>query len=105
MSETPTIAPEHQAAIEAEYGTYVATQVIYLAGGRAFNPGDAVPVSHVERGIVGLESVARAQRDEPAGNASLEAWQEFARSKGATDEDLDGVSRDDLRTTYSTKEA
>lgn len=37
---------------------------------------------------------------EPAGNASLEAWQEFARSKGATSEDLEGKKRDELRETY-----
>jgi hypothetical protein len=36
----------------------------------------------------------------PAKNASLEKWQEFARSKGATDADLDGVSRDDLVAAY-----
>lgn len=36
----------------------------------------------------------------PAGNASLEKWQEYARSQGASDADLDGVSRDDLRDRY-----
>jgi len=105
VSQSPTTAPEQQAAIEAEYGTYVATQPIDIGGARAFNPGDAVPASHVERGVVSLDSVAKAQLDEPAGNATLEAWQAYARSKGATDEELAGVSRDDLRTTYSSKEA
>lgn len=37
----------------------------------------------------------------PAGNASLETWQEFARTKGFTEEDLDGKSRDDLRAALS----
>lgn len=36
----------------------------------------------------------------PAGNASLEDWQEFARSKGASDEDLEGKTRNDLRDSY-----
>lgn len=37
----------------------------------------------------------------PRGNASLEAWQEYAKSKGATDEDLDGKSRDEVRDQYA----
>lgn len=36
----------------------------------------------------------------PAGNASTEVWQDYARSKGATDADLEGKSRDDLRDAY-----
>jgi hypothetical protein len=90
---------------EAEWTTYVATEVININGARAFNPGDPVPASHVEGGVVPSGSVAKAQRDEPAGNASLEAWQEFARSKGATDEDLADKSRDQLRDLYTTKES
>lgn len=35
--------------------------------------------------------------DAPKGNASLEAWQNYARGKGFTDDDLEGRSRDDLR--------
>jgi len=105
VSESPTTAVDHQAAIAAEYGTYVATEPIDIGGARAFNPGDAVPVSHVANGVVPQSAVAKAQLDEPAGNATLEAWQAYARSKGATDADLDGVSRDDLRTTYTSKEA
>lgn len=38
--------------------------------------------------------------EQPAGNASLEEWQEFARTQGATDADLDGKSRNDLRDQY-----
>lgn len=105
MSESPTTAAEQQAAISAEYGTYVATEPIDIGGARAFNPGDAVPVSHVEGGVVPASSVAKAQLDEPAGNAALDVWQAYARSKGATDAELDGKSRDDLRTAYSSKEA
>lgn len=47
------------------------------------------------------EPVVEAGVDErPAGNASLEEWQEFARAQGASDADLDGKSRNDLRDQY-----
>jgi hypothetical protein len=36
----------------------------------------------------------------PAGNATTEEWQDYARSQGASDEDLEGQSRDDLRKQY-----
>ena len=37
------------AAQEAEYATYVATEPILVDGARAYNPGDAVPASNVEK--------------------------------------------------------
>ncbi|MSZ76333.1 MAG: hypothetical protein F2667_04405 [Actinobacteria bacterium] len=37
----------------------------------------------------------------PAGNASFEAWAEFARSKGFTEDQIVGQSRDDLRAALS----
>lgn len=43
---------------------------------------------------------AESGSEQPAGNASLEEWQEFARTQGATDTDLDGKSRNDLRDQY-----
>lgn len=55
----PTAADDFQAAQEAEYGEYVAVEVIAIDGVRAFNIGDAVPKSHVERGVVAKEQVAR----------------------------------------------
>lgn len=42
-----------------EYGAYVAVQPIDIGGARAFNVGDAVPASHVTRGVVSSESVAK----------------------------------------------
>jgi hypothetical protein len=39
----------HAAAQEKEYGTYVATQPIFIDGARAFNPGHPVPAGHVSR--------------------------------------------------------
>lgn len=53
-------ATEHEALIAAEYGTYVAAEAIFIAGARAFNQGDAVPVSHLERGVVTAEQVVKA---------------------------------------------
>lgn len=38
--------------------------------------------------------------EKPAGNASIEAWQDYARSQGVSDDDLEGKSRDDLRDLY-----
>lgn len=37
----------------------------------------------------------------PKGNASLATWQDYARSQGATEEDLDGLTRDELRDRYT----
>lgn len=48
------------AAQAREYGTYVATEPIFIGGARAFNVGDAVPVGHVDDGIVPKTAVAKA---------------------------------------------
>lgn len=37
---------------------------------------------------------------EPAGNASKEEWVEYAKSKGASDEDLEGLGRNEIRDQY-----
>ena len=39
--------------------------------------------------------------NQPKANASLGEWQTFARSQGATDEELEGQGRNDLRDRYS----
>jgi hypothetical protein len=59
MPDTPTTAAELRDAQAAEYGTYVAVQPIDIGGARAFNVGDAVPVSHVDRGVVSTDQVAK----------------------------------------------
>lgn len=64
----PNTAEEQQAAIDKEYGVYVATEPINVGSVRAFNVGDPVPVSHVERGVVDSASVAK--RDTKAGRAA-----------------------------------
>ena len=51
-----------------EYGTYVATEQIHIGTALAFNVGDPVPASHVERGVVDSSQVAK--RDTKAGKAA-----------------------------------
>jgi hypothetical protein len=41
----------------AEYSKWVAVVPIDIHGARAFNPGDPVPVSHVDRGVVASHQV------------------------------------------------
>lgn len=50
-----------------EYGTYVAKEAIYIGRARAFNPGDAVPVSHVTRGVVDKSQVERSDPEKKKG--------------------------------------
>lgn len=42
-----------------EYGQFVAAEPIDIGGARAFNVGDPVPASHVSRGVVPQEKVAK----------------------------------------------
>lgn len=42
-----------------EYGSYVAVTAINILGARAFNVGDPVPASHVDRGVVDPSQVAK----------------------------------------------
>src|SRR5687768_7602918 len=56
-SAGPLSADEQRKAIEAECGKYRAASVIEVNGVRAFNPGDPVPVSTVEAGIVPSDAV------------------------------------------------
>lgn len=60
--------------------------------------------------LVPIVPAPEKPEDEPAGNASREDWIAFARSKGATDEDLvdgdgKGLVRDALREKYGTPAA
>ena len=56
----PTPDEQLDAAQRREYGTYVAKEPINIGYARAFNEGDPVPVSHVERGIVSEDQVVKA---------------------------------------------
>ncbi|GAB3884584.1 hypothetical protein [Terrabacter terrigena] len=96
---------EYLAAQKAEWGTYVAAEPIDINGARAFNPGDAVPLSHVENGVVHPSSVTKAQVDPPARNASREQWAAYALTRdGVTEPDIADLSRDQLVETYAPKE-
>jgi hypothetical protein len=55
----PTTAAEFREALGAEYGVYVAAVPIDINGARAFNIGDPVPVSHVERQVVEADQVKK----------------------------------------------
>ena len=72
MPEDP--AAEARARLDAqaeEYGTYVAVNAIAIDGVRAFNPGDPVPKSHVERGLVSDDDVRLAEQ--PAADVEADA--------------------------------
>lgn len=56
---TPDEILAAQQAKEDEYGEYVAKDVIAIDGVRAFNAGDPVPKSHVDRGVVDKSQVAK----------------------------------------------
>lgn len=48
-----------------EWNTYVAAEPIDINGARAFNIGDAVPKSHVDRGVVRAEQVRDPRETAP----------------------------------------
>jgi len=56
---SPTTAAEFREALGKEYGEYVAAVPININGARAFNVGDPVPVSHVERNVVEPDQVKK----------------------------------------------
>jgi hypothetical protein len=60
MPDSPTTAAEFREEQAKEYGVYVANQAIFIDGARAFNAGDPVPVSHVERGVVSVDEVVKS---------------------------------------------
>lgn len=65
---TPTPTEAYRDAQAAEYGVYVAAEDIFIGGGRAFNEGDPVPVSHVDRGVVTKDQVKKVKHtDEKKG--------------------------------------
>lgn len=43
----------------AEYSQFTANKPINIRGARAFNEGDRVPASHVERGVVSADDVEK----------------------------------------------
>lgn len=65
--------------------------------------GEAVDPDDLKR-LVRKGFLVEKDDDQPAGppakSAPKGAWEAYARSQGATDEDLDGVTKDDLVATY-----
>lgn len=55
----PLTAEQYRQALVDEYSQYVAIAPIDIDGARAFNVGDPVPASHVERGAVGADRVKK----------------------------------------------
>lgn len=67
----PSLLDQYKAGQVAEWGVFVCgSRPIDIEGVRAFNPGDAVPASHVTRGIVDEGDVIT--RDDSAGLESLD---------------------------------
>lgn len=59
VNNPPVTAEQYGEDVVKEYTTYVAVVPINIDGARAFNVGDAVPVSHVTRGVVTDTQVAK----------------------------------------------
>lgn len=68
-SPEPADGAERLDAQAKEYGEFIATERIMIGGVPAFNVGDPVPISHVERGVVQKEQVVR--RNTKAADAVL----------------------------------
>lgn len=90
---------------------YVATRVIEDSNGaRAYNPGDLVHVSAVEgdgawlRDGIDVKPRPGMRLDKPAGNASTQAWADYAVSLGVGTGETDSMSRDELRAKYGAGE-
>ncbi len=69
MPDAPMTAAQFREALGDEYGQYVATVAIDINGARAFNVGDPVPASHVERGVVESDQVSKVSTK--AGQAAV----------------------------------
>lgn len=60
-----------------------------------------VKLSAKEAVVVALEEAPAVEVEEPARNASYEAWAGYARSKGFTPEDLGDMTRDQIRDSFT----
>lgn len=111
----PMTDDELRKAQEREYGTYVATEQIFVGNALAFDVGHKVPISHVEGypdpdnpgqklpPVVREDQVRRvraASAPEPGGAPSKSApkaeWEAHARGQGASDEQLASLTKDEL---------
>lgn len=64
------------------------------------DPGSAAAGEAAAKAGQDFTDAAVPPLDEPRGNASAAEWAAYARSQGATDEQIAGKSRDDLRAAY-----
>lgn len=55
----PVTAEQYAQALADEYSQFVATAPIDIDGARAFNVGDPVPASHMERQVVPADRVKK----------------------------------------------
>lgn len=102
------LAPTNAGEANPHGPAVVSPEIHASQGVRPVKPGDvhvddvdtqdAAETEHAEDATDGTP--VDDGHDVPAGNASLTDWQEYARTKGATDADLSGKSRNDLRDTY-----
>lgn len=76
-------------------------------GGRVFSAGDtpdeefAEQITNPNAWNDKAEEGGSAEVERPSGNAALEEWQTYAKSQGASDADLDGLSRNEVRDLYA----
>ncbi len=66
-----------------------------VTGTQVYGPDDKIPADVAKR--LGDHVWESDASDAPAGNASLEAWQDYALSQGATSSQVDGKTRAELR--------
>jgi hypothetical protein len=71
-----------------------------LAPGEGYAAPVVVDISGNAAAYINAPESEPAEAAAPAGNASLAEWQDYARSLGATDDDLADKGRDALRAEY-----
>lgn len=59
MSSPVKTAADLEQEQAREWNQYVAVEMVYVDGGLAAKPGDAIPASHVDRGVVADHQVAK----------------------------------------------
>ena len=64
------------------------------------SPNHPVEVDAERAALLKASGWVEQSADKPAGNASLAEWAEYATALGATEDDLHGMTRDEVRDTY-----
>lgn len=93
-----TVQPE---PVEAAKDLSVATGALEPPEDAAPPSGDPAAETVQPEPVEAAEEVAGpAGANQPTGNASRGEWARFAKSQGATDEDLEGLGRNEIRAKY-----